>query len=246
MTLLEISDTIHAQQSTNQPTMITESVESFFDSIRPEETTFQFNYWDGLKPINDTEKFQRWLFAFMSVHTSWERNIIGYNAIKNWWDWINRWEQLENKLIETRVGMQNNRLKYIKEFTIKFWSNPSYYEKGNGETWKTFRNRLVNDIKGLGMAKVSFALEMIYPTNAEIVCFDTHLFQAYGLDQRKHNKQYGVLESHWVENSEKKGLPPYIARCIYWDRKQEKEDSRYWSHVLEEGDFFDDLKIKLN
>jgi len=226
--------------------MITESVESFFDSIRPEETTFQFNYWDGLKPINDTEKFQRWLFAFMSVHTSWERNIIGYNAIKNWWDWINRWEQLENKLIETRVGMQNNRLKYIKEFTIKFWSNPSYYEKGNGETWKTFRNRLVNDIKGLGMAKVSFALEMIYPTNAEIVCFDTHLFQAYGLDQRKHNKQYGVLESHWVENSEKKGLPPYIARCIYWDRKQEKEDSRYWSHVLEEGDFFDDLKIKLN
>ncbi len=105
-----------------------EPVESFFDSIRPEETTFQFNYWDGLKPINDTEKFQRWLFAFMSVHTSWERNIIGYNNIKHWWNWINRWDHLENKLIESRVGMQNNRTRYIKEFTIKFWSNPSYYD----------------------------------------------------------------------------------------------------------------------
>jgi len=233
-------------QQPTKPTMITEPVESFFDSIRKEETTFQFNYWDGLKPINDTEKFQRWLFAFMSVHTSWERNIIGYNNIKHWWNWINRWDHLENKLIESRVGMQNNRTKYIKEFTIKFWSNPSYYDKGEGETWAMFRNRLVNDIKGLGMAKVSFALEMIHPTNAEIVCLDTHLFQAYGLDQTKHRKQYKNLENHWVENSRKKDLPPYIARCIYWDRKQEKEDSRYWSHVLEEGDFFDDLKIKLN
>jgi thermostable 8-oxoguanine DNA glycosylase len=233
-------------QQPTKPTMITEPVESFFDSIKPEETTFQYNYWGELKPINDTEKFQRWLFAFMSVHTSWERNIIGYNNIKHWWNWINRWDHLENKLIESRVGMQNNRTKYIKEFTIKFWSNPSYYDKGEGETWVMFRNRLVNDIKGLGMAKVSFALEMIHPTNAEIVCLDTHLFQAYGLDQTKHRKQYKNLENHWVENSRKKDLPPYIARCIYWDRKQEKEDSRYWSHVLEEGDFFDDLKIKLN
>jgi len=87
---------------------------------------------------------------------------------------------------------------------------------------------------------------MIHPTNAEIVCLDTHLFQAYGLNQTKHARQYGNLENHWVENSRKKDLPPYIARCIYWDRKQEKEDSRYWSHVLEEGDFFDDLKNKLN
>lgn len=233
-------------QQPTKPTMITEPVESFFDSIKPEETKFQFNYWDGLKPINDTEKFQRWLFAFMSVHTSWERNIIGYNSIKNWWNWINRWDHLENKLIESRVGMQNNRTKYIKEFTIKFWSDPSYYDKGEGETWVMYRDRLVNDIKGLGNAKVSFALEMIYPTNAEVVCLDTHLFQAYGLHQTKHNKMYHNLETHWVENSRKKDLPPYIARCIYWDRKQEKEDSRYWSHVLEEGDFFDELKVNLN
>ena len=226
--------------------MNTEPVESFFDSIKKEESKFQFSYWNSLKPINDTEKFQRWMFAFMSVHTSWERNIIGYNSIKNWWDWINQWDILQDRLVLSRVGIQYNMLKYINQFTLKFWSNPSYYDKGINETWTHFRNRLVNDIKGLGMAKVSFALEMIHPTNAEVVCLDTHLFQAYGLNQTKHSKQYGTLETHWVENSRKKDLPPYIARCIYWDRKQEKGDSRYWSHVLEEGDFFDELNIKLN
>ena len=226
--------------------MNTEPVESFFDSIRKEESKFQFSYWDGLKPINDTEKFQRWMFAFMSVHTSWERNIIGYQNIKDWWNWMNNWELLENKLIESRVGMQNNRTKYIKEFTLKFWSNPSYYDKGQGESWAMFRNRLVKDIKGLGMAKVSFGLEMIHPVQANVVCLDTHLFQAYGLNQTKHARQYGNLEEHWVENSLKKDLPPYIARCIYWDRKQEKEDSRYWSHVLEEGDFIDEVNATLN
>jgi hypothetical protein len=46
-----------------------------------------------------------------------------------------------------------------------------------------------------------------------------------------------------VKNSVKKDLPPYIARCIYWDRKQEKSDSRYWSHVLEEGDLSDEINL---
>lgn len=226
--------------------MITEPVESFFESIKDNEIKFQFDYWNELKPINDTEKFQRWLFAFMSVHTSWESNIRAYQMIKDWWNWMNNWQLLENKLIESRVGMQNNRTKYIKEFTLKFWSDPSYYDKGQNESWTMYRNRLVNDIKGLGMAKVSFGLEMIHPVKANVVCLDTHLFQAYGLNQTKDRKQYGKLEDHWVENSRKKDLPPYIARCIYWDRKQEKQDSRYWSHVLEEGDFIDELKIKLN
>jgi len=33
--------------------MNTEPVESFFDSIKPEEVTYQYEYWNKLKPIND-------------------------------------------------------------------------------------------------------------------------------------------------------------------------------------------------
>lgn len=226
--------------------MNTQEVESFFDSIKKEEKEFQSNYWNELKPINDSERFQRFLFAFMSVHTSWERNVIGYKNIKDWWVWINRWEILEQKLFESKIGLQNNRTRFIKDFTIKFWSNPSYYEKGKNEPWDIFRSRIVKTIIGLGMAKSSFALEMIYPTQAQVVCLDTHLFKAYGLDQHKHTRQYNNIEKHWIQNSIRQNIPPYIARCIYWDRKQEKSDSRYWSHILEEGDFADELGIEQN
>lgn len=225
--------------------MNTQPVDEFFDSIEDNEIKFQYDYWKKLKPINDSERFQRFLFAFMSVHTTWERNIIGYNNIKDWWNWMNRWNILEEKLIASRVGLHNNRLKFISNFTTKFWSNPSNFDRGLNETWGSFRNRIVKEITGLGMAKSSFAIEMIYPDEAEIVCLDTHLFQAYDLNQVKHGRRYVELESHWVKNSRKKDLPPYIARCIYWDRKQEKTDSRYWSHVLEEGDLSDEI-LNLN
>lgn len=223
--------------------MNTEPVDSFFESIQPEEIKFQYDYWKKLKPINDSERFQRFLFAFMSVHTSWESNIRGYNLIKDWWTWMNQWDNLKEKLIESRVGLHNNRLRFISEFTLKFWSNPSNFDRGFNENWNGFRNRIVKEITGLGLAKSSFAIEMIYPDEAEVVCLDTHLFQAYGLDQTKHRKKYDLLENHWVKNSAKKDLPPYIARCIYWDRKQEKSDSRYWSHVLEEGDLSDEINL---
>ncbi len=223
--------------------MNTEPVESFFESIQPEEIKFQYDYWKKLKPINDSERFQRFLFAFTSVHTSWEANIRGYNLIKDWWTWMNQWDNLKEKLIESRIGLHNNRLRFISEFTLKFWSNPSNFDRGFNENWNGFRNRIVKEITGLGLAKSSFAIEMIYPDEAEVVCLDTHLFQAYGLDQTKHRKKYDLLENHWVKNSVKKDLPPYIARCIYWDRKQEKSDSRYWSHVLEEGDLSDEINL---
>jgi CRISPR/Cas system CSM-associated protein Csm2 small subunit len=223
--------------------MNTQPVDEFFDSIEDKEINFQYNYWNKLKPINDSERFQRFLFAFMSVHTTWERNVIGYNNIKDWWNWMNRWEVLEQKLIDSRVGLHNNRLRFISNFTTNFWSNPSNFNKGYRENWSGFRNRIVKEITGLGLAKSSFAIEMIYPDEAEVVCLDTHLFKAYDLDQKKHNRMYNELESHWVKNSLKKDLPPYIARCIYWDRKQEKQDSRYWSHALEEGDFSSEINL---
>ena len=226
--------------------MNTFDVDSFFDTIDESPNKSYLDYWRGLKPINDSERFQRYLFAFMSVHTTWERNIIGYNSIKEWWNWINKWDVLGSKLEESRVGLHNNRLRFISQFTLKYWSNPSYYERGQNESWEQFRNRIEKNIQGLGMAKSSFAIELIYPDEAEVVCVDTHIFQAYGLNQLKDKRRYSDIEKHWVENSIKKNLPPYITRCIYWDRKQEKSDSRYWSHALEEGDFSDEIQTTLN
>lgn len=236
--------------TTNQPTKSTKSIpsqpsfkeaEDFFASIDQADIDFQSKYWEKLQPINDTERFQRFLFAFTSVHTSWKSNIAAYSLIKNWWEWMNNWQVLEDRLRQSGAGLYNNRVRFIKDFAIKYWSNPSFYSKAIGESWVSYRNRIEDTIIGLGMAKSSFSIEMLYPTACQVVCFDTHIFQLYGLDQTKDAKKYEEIERHWVRMCFEYNVPPYVARCIYWDKKQGHKDSRYWSYVLEEGDFADEI-----
>ena len=208
-------------------------VERFFNELSKAKVDRYCEYWDSLAPKTISETFRRWLFAFMSVHTSWKANVTGYNAIKNWWEWYGDDAALLKAIYESRVGMQNNRMRYISQFTKDFWENEDFYEKGDDETWTQLRNRLEKKTLGLGPAKTSFSLEMCYPTEAHVTCLDTHLFQVYGLDQSRDLRRYEEIEAHWLDMSRMWNVPPYIARCIYWDEKQKREDSRYWSYVLE-------------
>ena len=50
--------------------MITTKVETFFDSIRDKDIESYNNYWAELKPQTEVAAFKRYLFAFMSVHTT--------------------------------------------------------------------------------------------------------------------------------------------------------------------------------
>ena len=208
-------------------------VDLLFNSFDQEELNTYKDYWEGVKPKNDTEIFHRWLFAFMSVHTTWERNVIGYEAIKDWTVWFKDDAKLMEIIKGAKVGLHNNRVRFISQFAEKFWSNPEEYKYQGGD-WQEFRDRLVKDILGLGIAKVSFSLEMIYPNQAKVTCMDTHLFQAYGLDQSKDATRYKEIENYWLDMCAMWNVPSYIARCILWDRKQGEFDSRYWSYVLED------------
>jgi thermostable 8-oxoguanine DNA glycosylase len=234
--------TTNKNKTTAEIKINTFDAEAFFASLTQGEIEFQTSYWSALQPINDTERFQRALFAYTSVHTSWKSNIAAYSLIKEWWVWMNQWHILDEKLRKSGAGLYNNRVRFIKDFSEKYWSNPSFYHKAEQESWTVYRNRIEKKIIGLGMAKSSFFIEMLYPTTAEITCLDTHLFQLYGLDQSKNAKLYQDIEAHWVRMCFEYNVPCYVARCIYWDRKQGHTNSRYWSHVLEEGDFAEEVQ----
>lgn len=208
-------------------------VDSFFETITPEEVQQYRAHWRALTPEDYLETFDRWLFAFCSVHTTWSANVRGFQAIREWFGWYQNSEELKRRLTDSRIGLQLNRTRFITKFAEDYWKNPLAFYKNPDEPWVNYRNRLVNDILGLGLAKVSFALELIYPCAAEVVCLDTHMFQFYGLDQSKHANQYKGMERHWVSQCLAHDVPSAVARAIYWDRKQKKSDSRYWTYVLE-------------
>ncbi len=210
-----------------------EDVEKFFASITEDEIIDHSVVWERLKPTNDVDVFQRWLFAFCSVHTSYESNMRGYLAIKDFTEWFNKDDVLFDKLKGSGVGLYNNRTKFISEFAQKYWQNPNLFKFKKNQKWAEFRDSLVKDILGLGLAKVSFALEMIYTFDCGVFCCDTHLFQAYGYDQQLHLNKYRELENHWIEFSSMYNVPSAIARAIYWNRKKGENDCSYWADVLD-------------
>ena len=192
------------------------------------------SYWGDLTVKNHGEYFQRWLFAFCSVHTTWESNVAGFSAIKEYDSWLADKEALRSKLISSRCGLHNNRTEYIFDFSNKYWANPAWFYPQYGESTSQCRDRLMPGIRGLGLAKTAYALEMSFPLDCNAVCLDVHMLRLYG-DVAAGPKPdvYRKFEADWVRRSEKAEIPPYIARTVYWDKLQGKTDSRYWSSVLE-------------
>lgn len=221
------------QETKPRASILYGNAEKFFHTLKSDEVDLYKAYWASIAPRDDSQRFQRWLFAFLSVHSTWESNVKGYELLKNWTEWFNRWDILEQKINESRVGLNNLRLRFLKQFAMDYWKNPVHYTKGTGETWAQCRDRLEKKILGLGFAKTSFALEMIYPLQAEVACMDVHLYRLYGLQQKRDSIFGRSIESHFVQMAKLWNTPPALARAIMWDRKQEKADSRYWSYVLE-------------
>ena len=122
MDFLDDKNRVHIQKCDKR------DVEKFFASITEDEVIDTSLVWQRLKCTNDMEVFQRWLFAFCSVHTSYESNMRGYLAIKDFTEWFNRDDVLKQKLVESGVGMYNNRTKFISEFATKFWKNPNLFK----------------------------------------------------------------------------------------------------------------------
>ncbi len=212
--------------------------DEFFKSFPREKIQNYKEYWESVRPQNHGDIFRRYLFAYCSVHTSWQGNCRGYEAIKQYEEWIDDKEKLLDKLANSGVGLHNNRTKYIWDFATQFWSKPSDFYLTTKKYHVKKRDDIVNRVTGLGMAKVSFALEMIHPNFARVLCGDVHQLRLYGMEHLTYKSKAGFakykkMEQHWSVNCGKLKVPSYIARCVYWDRLQDKQDSRYWSYVLE-------------
>lgn len=230
LSFLDDTNKIHVRK-TNE-----DDICEFFASITDDEIINHSLVWQKLACKNSVDEFKRWLFAFMSVHTTYENNMKGYLAIKDWTEWFNKDpRELKSRIEKAGVGLHNNRTRFISDFAQKFWSDPDFFKYKNGR-WSDFRDKLVKAITGLGMAKVSFALEMIDTFNVGVFCGDTHLFQAYGYKQDIHAAKYREIEHHWVGLSKAYNISPAISRAVYWNRKKGEKDCMYWASVFVEND----------
>lgn len=208
-------------------------VEEFISSIDDKSIDKYADYWSRLEATTNERYFDRWLFAFMSVHTGWQQNVKGYQAVKGLKYGASK-KQLRRAIDQSGVGLTNNRTEGIWRFTHDFWENPAVWRPFKDETIPECRDRLAKQIYGLGLTKTSFVFELSYPMNCDVVCLDSHILRLYGLPTTTPNSTtYHDLEQHWNDCCSRRFVPSPIARHIYWDRVQGQPDTRYWSSVLE-------------
>ncbi len=214
---------------------MTPAVEAAFRDLRNDDVVRYVDYWEQLAARSDAALFRCFLFAFCSVHTTWEGNVNGYKAIKDYDAWAGSHSGLRTRLVRSGVGLHNNRADWIDEFARRYWAAPSEFRRQPRESWSAYRDRLEASIIGLGPAKVSFALELAFPLEAEVLCLDVHMLRMYGVKDQSKVKvgQYERYEHDWIGRARAAEVPSYIVKQIRWDTLQGKPDSRYWSHVLE-------------
>jgi len=199
-------------------------------------------YVEHIIPRTPAELFRIWIFSYASVHTSWLINCRLFSALKDYQAWLGDADKLKSIIIATRAGMHNQRTRYLTEFSTFYWHHPDWFWKCPAESWTQYRDRLKNSALGIGPAKSSFVVELMYPSDCEVVCTDTHMMQAYGVEPKNIGKvtakQERAMEEHWVRRCKEYGLPPALTRWSMWDQKMGGySDSRYWSHVLERTNF---------
>jgi thermostable 8-oxoguanine DNA glycosylase len=191
------------------------------------------DYFLSIMPQTTDDVFRRWLFAFCSVHTSWEANVKAYNEIKNL-DWLDDEKELERRLIRSKAGLHKMRTKGIYAFSTEFYADPDSFAFSRlyRQRRKEFNRRLF----GLGLAKISFASELV-SFNPSCVCLDTHTLRWITGSREANGKMtptlYNTLEQRWVDACKRRDFHPVAARQTYWDKEKGQSDCRYWSHVLE-------------
>lgn len=194
------------------------------------------DYIQSIAPTTEWDTAKRWIFAFCSIHTSWESNVAGYKAVTALGPDATEGEITE-ALREARSGLHYVKGRNIRAFLDRFKQDPVKYSFTRTVTAKAQRDALAAELYGIGLAKVSFACELINP-EAQLVCLDAHALRWITGDTNLNGKmgpaRYRSIELAWLSAAREFGYSPIAARHATWDRIQNQPDMRYWSHAIED------------
>lgn len=163
-------------------------------------------------------------FAAITANASMDSAIDGFLATRN----KNTVTEVAEALLFWGVNAPFMKASYvmgIRELPDDLIPNPN-------ESMLIQRERNVNNIKGLGYAKYSFAACMIAPYDSDIVCIDTHMYQTYiGVipgskdiygKSKRCLRRYKRIESLIRGEAERMGIPAFLYQWAVWDMQRGK------------------------
>lgn len=175
--------------------------------------------------------YQRILFSLLSVSTSFEAGSLAWLLLK---DKPNTDVNVVESVIRSvhAPGRVTNTVAYpttkaadIVAFTIRFNKNPGQFILEAGESPEQWRDR--TNIRGLGLAKISFAAALLDPMASDCVCLDRHMTRWFtGSVTRTPNPRiYRRYEIALAKIGRVYGISGFLTQWVVWDWLRGKEES---------------------
>ena len=172
--------------------------------------------------------YWRLVFAILSVHSPLSATFAAYSTLRLWKARFSRMpshRKLHSLLLIAKSSDGNvtqycyAKATYIIDFD-KAWQQDSSRFFRNGESDADWRTRIQRNVRGLGLAKASFAVCLSSPTTADICCVDTHIFALFmGRVPGKAigKRTYLAIEERIRKLAREHGLSTFATQWALWD-----------------------------
>ena len=177
--------------------------------------------------------YERYLFALLSRHCALSRTVRAFQLLRGRCPGCRAeatgevtgdvaW--LAAALRDGRIGFHRTWPAQIAAFTRAHRDDPTRFLPAAGEPFADARDRIAGAVTGLGPAKSSFALGLIYPFEATVCCIDTHIARMLaplmGCSPARVPCCYTEAEALLREVAAAAGLPLVLAHWVLWDHQR--------------------------
>jgi len=157
--------------------------------------------------------FSRIAFAVLSANTPFDSSVKALNYV------------LENRGAASRVDIQEfqcfpAKADFVNALHDACVADHTRFLRKEIESWSTYRYRLQREVKGLGIAKASFAVSLLYPLTADLACIDTWMqkvFLGNTAFKTLGRAAYEIVEAKVRNYARRVGVGTFIAQWMIWD-----------------------------
>lgn len=180
---------------------------------------------------SDRATYWRIVFAILTVHSPLDASFKAYASLRLWrarFGRIPSQQKLQTLFINARgedgvIQYAPTKARFVREFDAAWIADSSRFTR-NGQSDNDWRFRLQQNVKGLGIAKASFAVALANPATSDVCCIDTHMYALLtgnGPAKTAIGKRlYLQLESRVRELGGRFGLSTFACQWALWDAKR--------------------------
>lgn len=175
--------------------------------------------------------YWRIVFSILSVHSPIDATFVSYKTLRLWHARFQRTPSVGTymRMLRSSRGSDGvvqyipTKSHYLREFDLGWHKDRTRYTR-NDETDDAWRLRLQTNIKGLGMAKASFAVALSNPATSDVCCVDTHIYAIFNHGRPAKTtigkRAYLAMEDRVRTLAKDFGLSVFACQWALWDARR--------------------------